>query len=112
MFDTATKKVRGYNVNAHLDASADVVTLKVVFDNLPDETNYLAQSVLDATAKQVQIRTTSSGTPNSSEIALGSTQNRGTLMHVPLQNCHREITFDYVIDRIQFVADAAATQAS
>jgi hypothetical protein len=60
-FDTATQKVRGYDVNTYLDAPADVVTLKVVFDNLPDGTNYVAQSVLDATAKQVQIRTTSSG---------------------------------------------------
>jgi hypothetical protein len=38
-----------------------VVTLKVMFNNLPDGTNYVAQSVLDATAKQIQIRTTSSG---------------------------------------------------
>jgi hypothetical protein len=60
-FDSATKKVRGYDVNTYLDAPADVVTLKVIFDNLPDGTNYVAQTVLDATAKQVQIRTTSSG---------------------------------------------------
>jgi hypothetical protein len=60
-YDTATKKVRGYDVNTYLDEPADVVTLKVVFDNMPDGTNYVAQSVLDATAKQVQIRTTSSG---------------------------------------------------
>jgi hypothetical protein len=60
-FDSATKKIRGYDVNTYLDAPADVVTLKVIFDNLPDGTNYVAQTVLDATAKQVQIRTTSSG---------------------------------------------------
>jgi hypothetical protein len=60
-FDAATKKVQGYDVKTYLDAPADVVTLKVVFDNLPDGTNYVAQSVLDATAKQVQIRTTNSG---------------------------------------------------
>jgi hypothetical protein len=60
-FDSATKKVRGYDVKTYLDAPAEVVTLKVVFDNLPDGTNYVAQTVLDATAKQVQIRTTSSG---------------------------------------------------
>ena len=60
-FDTVTKKVRGYDVNTYLDEPADVVTLKVVFDSLPDGTNYVAQSVLNATAKQVQIRTTSSG---------------------------------------------------
>jgi hypothetical protein len=61
IFDTATKKVRGYDVNTYLDAPADAVTLKVVFDALPDGTNHVAQSVLDATAKEVQIRTTNAG---------------------------------------------------
>jgi hypothetical protein len=60
-FDSNTKKVRSYDVNTYLDSPADVVTLKVVFDSLPDGTNYSVQTVLDATAKQVQIRTTSSG---------------------------------------------------
>jgi hypothetical protein len=60
MFDTAAKKVRGYDVNSYLDAPDDVVTLKVVFDSLPDGTNYAAQSALDATAKQIQIRTANS----------------------------------------------------
>jgi hypothetical protein len=60
-FDTTSKKIRGYDVNTYLDAPADVVTLKVVFENLPDGTNYVAQTLLDATAKQIQIRTTSSG---------------------------------------------------
>src|SRR6266851_8728030 len=59
-FDSAAKKVRGYDVNSYLDAPQDVVTLKVVFDSLPDGTNYAAQTVLDATAKQIQIRTTNS----------------------------------------------------
>jgi hypothetical protein len=60
-FDAAAKKIRGYDVNTYLDAPADVVTLKVVFENLPDGTNYVAQTILDATAKQIQIRNTSSG---------------------------------------------------
>jgi hypothetical protein len=60
-FDTGSKKVQSYDVNTFLDAPEDVVTLKVVFQNLPDGTNYVAQSILDATAKQIQIRTTSSG---------------------------------------------------
>jgi hypothetical protein len=59
-FDTAAKNVRGYDVNSYLDAPEDVVTLKVVFNSLPDGTNYAAKSVLDATAKQIQIRTTNS----------------------------------------------------
>lgn len=60
-FDTATKKIEAYDVNTYLDAPEDVVTLKVVFESLPDGVNYVAQTVLDATAKQVQIRTTNSG---------------------------------------------------
>jgi len=60
-FDTAAKKIRGYDVNTYLDAPEDVVTLKVAFDSLPDGTNYVAQTVLDPTAKQIQIRTTNSG---------------------------------------------------
>src|ERR1700674_3037136 len=39
-FDTASKKIRGYEVNTYLDAPADVVTLKVIFANFPDGTNY------------------------------------------------------------------------
>jgi hypothetical protein len=61
-FSTREKKVRSYDVNTCLDFPDDVVTLKVVFDSLPDGTNYSAQTVLDATAKQVQIRTTGSAT--------------------------------------------------
>jgi hypothetical protein len=59
-FDSATKRIRGYDVNSYLDSPQDVVTLKVVFATLPNGTNYAAQSVLDATAKQIQIRTSSS----------------------------------------------------
>lgn len=60
-FNSATKKIIGYSVNTYLDSPDQVVTLKVVFGTLPDGTNYVSQSVLDATAKQIQIRTTSSG---------------------------------------------------
>jgi hypothetical protein len=59
-FDAAAKKIQAYDVNTYLDAPADVVTLKVAFASLPDGTNYVAQTVLDATAKEIQIRTTSS----------------------------------------------------
>ena len=59
-FDTASKKIQGYDVKTYLDAPDDVVTLKVVFDSLPAGPNYVSQSILDATAKQVQIRTTNS----------------------------------------------------
>ena len=58
-FDGATNKIRAFDVNTYLDDPSEVVTLNAVFESLPDGTNYVAQSVLDATAKQVQIRTTS-----------------------------------------------------
>jgi hypothetical protein len=60
-FDTTARKIQGYDVKSYLDAPEDVVSLKVVFQDLPDGTNYVAQSILDATAKQIQIRTTNSG---------------------------------------------------
>ncbi len=57
--DGATNKIRSFVVNTYLDDPSQVVTLNAVFQSLPDGTNYVAQTVLDATAKQVQIRTTS-----------------------------------------------------
>jgi hypothetical protein len=59
-FDTATKKVSSLNVNTYLDDPKDVVTLAVKMASLPDGTNYVQQSVLDATAKQLQVTTTNS----------------------------------------------------
>ena len=59
-FDTATKKVTGLKVNTYLDDPKDVVTLAVQMSSLPDGTNYVQQTVLDATAKQLQVTTTNS----------------------------------------------------
>lgn len=59
-FDTATKKVSGVNVNTYLDDPKDTVTLAVTMASLPDGTNYVQQTVLDATAKQLQVTTTNS----------------------------------------------------
>ncbi len=59
-FDTAAKKIKALNVNTYMDDPKDVVTLAVKFASLPDGTNYVQQSVLDATAKQLQVTTTSS----------------------------------------------------
>ena len=59
-FDTATKKVSGLNVNTYLDDPKDVVTLAVKMASLPDGTNYVQQTVLDATAKHLQVTTTNS----------------------------------------------------
>jgi hypothetical protein len=55
------QEIQGYDVNTFLDAPEDVVTFKLVFDTLPEGTGHVAQSVLDATAKQIQIRNTNSG---------------------------------------------------
>ena len=59
-FDTASKKVSGLNVNTYLDDPKDVVTLAVKMASLPDGTNYVEQTVLDATAKHLQVTTTNS----------------------------------------------------
>jgi len=59
-FDTASKKVSGLKVNTYLDDPKDVVTLAVKMASLPDGTNYGEQTVLDATAKQLQVTTTNS----------------------------------------------------
>ncbi len=57
-FDTATKKIQTLNVNTYLGEAKDAITLAVQFASLPDGTNYAAQTVLNAPAKQVQVTTT------------------------------------------------------
>ena len=59
-FDTAAKKISSLNVNTYMDDPKDVVTLAVKFASLPDGTSYPEQTVLDATAKKLQVTTTSS----------------------------------------------------
>jgi hypothetical protein len=59
-FDTAAQKIKALKVNTYMDDPKDVVTLAVQFASLPDGTNHVQQSVLDATAKQLQVTTTSS----------------------------------------------------
>jgi hypothetical protein len=59
-FNTATKKVSGLNVNTYLDDPKNTVTLAVRMASLPDGTNYVQQTVMDATAKQLQVTTTNS----------------------------------------------------
>jgi hypothetical protein len=43
-----------------MDNPQDIVTLAVQFASLPDSTNYVQQSVLNATAKKLVVTTTSS----------------------------------------------------
>jgi hypothetical protein len=60
-FDTATKKLRGIAVATYLDKPEEKVTVKASFSSLADGTNFLEESVLDAKAKEIQIKTTNSG---------------------------------------------------
>jgi hypothetical protein len=59
-FSSATKKISAINVNTYMDNPQDTVTLGVQFASLPDSTNYVAQSVLNATAKKLVVTTTNS----------------------------------------------------
>jgi hypothetical protein len=43
-----------------MDYPKDTVTLTVEMASLPDGTNYVQQTVLDATAKKLQVTTTNS----------------------------------------------------
>ena len=60
-FDPAAKKIGSYNVASYLDKPEEAVTLAVSFDSLPDGTNYPKETVLDAKAKQIQVKMSNSG---------------------------------------------------
>jgi hypothetical protein len=55
-FDPATKKLRKLSVNSFLDEEKDKVTLDVGFQSLPDGTNYVADTLLRADAKQISVK--------------------------------------------------------
>lgn len=59
-FDSASKTLRKITVDSYLDNPSDAVKLDVSFRTLPDATNYVAITVLNAPAKQVQVTTQSS----------------------------------------------------
>lgn len=59
-FDSAAKKISSINVNTYMDNPKDAVTLAIQMASLPDGTNYAQQTVLNATAKQIQVTTTNS----------------------------------------------------
>jgi hypothetical protein len=61
MFDGPGKRVDGVKVRSYLDGPEDAVGLTLSFSNLTDGTNYLSQSLLDAPAKKVQVKTTNFG---------------------------------------------------
>jgi hypothetical protein len=61
-FDTAAKKMSSYNVNSYVEKPKDdMVTLAVTFGRLDDGTSYPQQVVLDAKAKNVQVKITNAG---------------------------------------------------
>jgi len=57
-FDTATRKIQTLNVNTYLGDPKDAITLATQFASLPDGTNYVSQTVLNAPSKQIQVTTT------------------------------------------------------
>jgi hypothetical protein len=59
-FDTTAKRVTGVNINTYMGETKDAVTLQVQMASLPDGTNYVQQSVVDAAAKQLVATTTNS----------------------------------------------------
>lgn len=59
-FDTTAKKISTINVNTYMDDPKDAVTLAVTMASLQDGTNYAQQTVLNATAKQIQVTTSNS----------------------------------------------------
>jgi hypothetical protein len=59
-FDTTAMKVTSLSVNTYMGETKDAVTLQVQMASLPDGTNYTQQSVLNATAKQLEATTTNS----------------------------------------------------
>ena len=59
-FDTATKKISSLSVNTYMGESKDVVTLQTKMASLPDGTNYVEQTILNASAKKLVVTTTNS----------------------------------------------------
>jgi hypothetical protein len=59
-FDPSAVKVISLSVNTYMGQEKDAVTLQVQMAGLPDGTNYVQQTVLNATAKKLVVTTTSS----------------------------------------------------
>ncbi|MGH9627084.1 MAG: hypothetical protein ACRD7E_01785 [Bryobacteraceae bacterium] len=60
-FDATTRTLRSFRVDTYLDAPQDVVRLDASFSSLSDGTNFLEQTVLDAQAKSIRVKTTNFG---------------------------------------------------
>jgi hypothetical protein len=59
-FDPASKKIISVSINTYMGQEKDVVMLLVQMASLPDGTNYVGQTILNATAKQLVVTTTNS----------------------------------------------------
>ena len=59
-FDTNARRITSVNINTYMGETKDAVTLQVQMASLPDGTNYTQQTILDATAKKLQVTTTNS----------------------------------------------------
>lgn len=59
-FDTATKKITSLSVNTYMGEAKDAVTLEVQMATLPDGTNYAQRTILNASAKHLEVTTTNS----------------------------------------------------
>lgn len=55
-FNPAAKKITKLGVDSYLDEAKDKVTLEVGFQSLPDGTNYVANTLLRADAKQIAVK--------------------------------------------------------
>jgi hypothetical protein len=58
-FNSEAHKISALNVNTYLDNPKEVVTLTVSFSSLADGTNFVQQTILNATAKKLIVTTTS-----------------------------------------------------
>ena len=59
-FDPATRKVTSLNINTYMGEIKDAVTLQVQMASLPDGTNFVQQTVLNASAKHLVVTTSNS----------------------------------------------------
>ncbi len=60
LLDPATKKLRSFSVATYLDDPNDKVSLIAAFSSLPDGTNFLETTLLNATAKAIEVKMTNS----------------------------------------------------
>ena len=59
-FDPATKRITHLSVNTYMGEAKDAVTLQIQMATLPDGTSYPAETVLNASAKELTVTTTNS----------------------------------------------------